>query len=155
MRWGYGDVKDPDATPPTHPCIVPFDQLPREQQIKDALFRSVVKAVIGAEKFDEPSAPQGSGPRLSIEGIKAKIVDRTFHVFENTQLTVCVLTLQNGFTVVGQSACASPENYDREIGETVAEADAVREIWKLEGYLLKQAIFEEKVQKLRNAAKEA
>jgi hypothetical protein len=44
--WVYGDVKRPDATPPTHPCIVPFGDLPSEQQTKDALFRSIVHAVL-------------------------------------------------------------------------------------------------------------
>lgn len=40
--WVYGPEKDPEATPPTHPCMVPFDQLPREQQFKDKLFRALV-----------------------------------------------------------------------------------------------------------------
>lgn len=42
--WVYGPVKNPDASPPTHPCMVPFDQLPREQQFKDRLFRTIVHA---------------------------------------------------------------------------------------------------------------
>lgn len=42
--WVYGETKDPEASPPTHPCIVPFDQLPAEQQFKDKLFRTVVHA---------------------------------------------------------------------------------------------------------------
>jgi len=41
--WVYDDVKDPEAK--THPCMVPFDQLPREQQAKDALFRAIVHAI--------------------------------------------------------------------------------------------------------------
>lgn len=53
-------------------------------------------------------------------------------------LTICVLVLRNGFTVVGESACISPENYDAEIGRKVARANAVLKIWPLEGYLLKQ-----------------
>lgn len=44
--WVYGEVKAPDANPPTHPCIVPFDQLPREQQFKDRLFRTIVHAAL-------------------------------------------------------------------------------------------------------------
>lgn len=43
--WKYGEVKDPEAK--THPCMVPFDQLPREQQAKDFIFRAVVHAVAG------------------------------------------------------------------------------------------------------------
>jgi hypothetical protein len=42
--WVYGEEKNPNATPPTHPCIVPFDHLPKVQQVKDALFRAVVHA---------------------------------------------------------------------------------------------------------------
>lgn len=42
--WVYGEEKNPDATPPTHHCIVPFEQLPKVQQIKDALFRAIVHA---------------------------------------------------------------------------------------------------------------
>jgi hypothetical protein len=42
--WVYGELKDPDATPPTHHCMVPFDELPKVQQIKDALFRAIVHA---------------------------------------------------------------------------------------------------------------
>ena len=41
--WKYGPVKDPERK--EHPCIVPFDQLPREQQAKDFLFRAVVHAM--------------------------------------------------------------------------------------------------------------
>ena len=43
--WVYGSEKSPHANPPTHPCIVPFDQLPKVQQIKDAIFRAIVHAV--------------------------------------------------------------------------------------------------------------
>lgn len=46
--WVHGDVKAPDALPPTHPCIVPFDQLPPEQQFKDRLFRTIAHAGFAA-----------------------------------------------------------------------------------------------------------
>ena len=57
-------------------------------------------------------------------------------------LTFCVLTLKNGFTVTGESACASPENFDAEIGRKIARENAVNKIWMLEGYLLKQNLSE-------------
>ena len=44
--WVYGEVKNPDATPPTHPCLVPFEMLPVYQQKKDALFRAVCRALM-------------------------------------------------------------------------------------------------------------
>ena len=53
-------------------------------------------------------------------------------------LTFCVLVLHNGFTVTGESACASPENFDAEIGRKIARANAVQKIWPLMGYALKQ-----------------
>jgi hypothetical protein len=55
-------------------------------------------------------------------------------------LTFCVLMLRNGFTVVGESACASPENFDAEIGRTIAKANAVQKIWPLMGYALKERL---------------
>lgn len=57
-------------------------------------------------------------------------------------LTFCVITLKNGFTVTGESACASPENFNAEIGRQVAFENARNKIWMLEGYLLKQKLFE-------------
>lgn len=57
-------------------------------------------------------------------------------------LTFCVLVLRNGFTVTGESACASPENFDPEIGRKIARENAVNKIWMLECYLLKQKLSE-------------
>lgn len=55
-------------------------------------------------------------------------------------LTFCVPVLKNGFTVTGESACASPENFDAEIGRKVARQNAVQKIWPLMGYALKQQL---------------
>ena len=52
-------------------------------------------------------------------------------------LTFCVLVLRNGFTVTGESACASPENFDAEIGRKIARQNAVAKIWPLMGYELR------------------
>lgn len=52
-------------------------------------------------------------------------------------LTFCVLVLKNGFTVVGESACASPENFDPELGRKIARQNAVNKVWPLMGYELK------------------
>lgn len=58
-------------------------------------------------------------------------------------LTFCILVLQNGFTVTGESACASPDNFDAEIGRKIARDNAVNKVWMLEGYLLKQKLHDE------------
>lgn len=55
-------------------------------------------------------------------------------------LTFCVLVLRNGFTVTGESACASPENFDAAIGRKIARANAVQKIWPLMGYALKNEL---------------
>ena len=52
-------------------------------------------------------------------------------------LTFCVLVLRNGFTVTGESACASPENFDAEIGRKIARQNAVAKVWPLMGYELR------------------
>lgn len=58
-------------------------------------------------------------------------------------LTFCVLVLRNGFTVTGESACVSPENFDPVIGQKVARQNAEQKIWMLEGYLLKESLHNE------------
>ncbi len=60
-------------------------------------------------------------------------------------LTFCVLVLKNGFTVTGESACASPENFDEEIGRKVARQNAVNKIWPLLGYELRTKLYIESV----------
>lgn len=55
-------------------------------------------------------------------------------------LTFCVLELQNGFTVTGESACASPENFDAEIGRKIARQNAINKVWPLMGYELRSKL---------------
>jgi hypothetical protein len=57
-------------------------------------------------------------------------------------LTFCVLILKNGFMVTGESACASPENFDAAVGQKIARQNAEQKIWALEGYRLKQALYD-------------
>ena len=82
-----------------------------------------------------------NAPRVTPEIIESKIKKCEFHKLTEV-LTVCVITLENDFTVTGESACASPENYDKELGEKISRMNAVGKIWMLEGYLLKQKLFE-------------
>ena len=55
-------------------------------------------------------------------------------------LTICILVLRNGFTVTGESACASPENFNAELGRKIARQDAVRQVWPLMGYALREKL---------------
>ena len=91
-----------------------------------------------------------TAPRLTPELIDAQIASeawgRASELFNQPHsealkcLTICVLTLKNGFTLVGKSACASPENYDFELGGKIAREDARKQIWMLEGYLLRSKL---------------
>lgn len=81
-----------------------------------------------------------TAPRLTPNLIDATIASEKYHVFEGTCLTVCCLTLKNGFTVTGESACASPGNFNVELGQKIAKQNARDKIWALEGYLLRQKL---------------
>lgn len=81
-----------------------------------------------------------NAPRLSPDKIDAVIIGEDYHIFPGTTLTVCCLKLRNGFTVTGESAAASPENFDIEIGRKIARGNARDKIWALEGYLLRERL---------------
>lgn len=158
--WTYGPTKDASAK--QHPCMVPFEQLPRKQRVKDALFRSTVNALRpllepaetateARMKGDEwtsheqnlESDIQSKGltaPRITPGQIDETIAAENYYVFPGTTVTVCCLTLRNGYCVVGHSAAASPENFDEAIGRRVAFHHARDQIWSLEGYLLRQRL---------------
>lgn len=82
--------------------------------------------------------------RVTPERIDEVVVSESFHVFPGTTLTVCALTLKNGYVVTGESAAANPDNFDQEIGRNIARENARQKIWSLEGYLLKQKLSEAK-----------
>ncbi len=95
------------------------------------------------EKIEQAIQAKGlTAPRLNPGHIDATIVSEAYHVFPGTTLTVCCLTLKNGFTVTGESAAASPENFDPEIGKKIARDNARNKVWGLEGYLLRQRLSE-------------
>jgi hypothetical protein len=101
-----------------------------------------------------------TAPRVTPADIEANIASETYFTAEEgaqgalakrrpdlgmenqslALLTFCVLTLRNGFTVTGESACASPENFDSEVGRKIARANAVNKIWPLMGYVLKSKL---------------
>jgi len=101
----------------------------------------------GAVPTDEATVEQQlqakglTAPRLTPADIDGVIVGEDFHVFPGTTLTVCCLRLRNGFTVTGESAAASPENFDAALGRQIARRNARDKIWSLEGYLLRERLF--------------
>jgi Phage protein (N4 Gp49/phage Sf6 gene 66) family len=82
-----------------------------------------------------------TAPRLTPGAIDETIVGEQYYVFPGTTLTVCCLTLRNGYHVTGESAAVSVENFDGEIGKRIARAEARDKIWALEGYRLKETGF--------------
>lgn len=80
------------------------------------------------------------GERVTQAMIDARIVDRNFYRLDPDEtLLICVITLDNGFTVTGESACVDPENFDRQIGEKIAFDKAYDKLWPLFGFLLAEA----------------
>jgi hypothetical protein len=84
-----------------------------------------------------------NAPRLTPDHIDAVIASEAYYVFPGTTLTVCALTLDNGFIVTGESAAASPANFNEEIGRKIARENARQKIWALEGYLLRERLHAE------------
>lgn len=113
-----------------------------------------------------------TAPRVTVDDINANIIDEVYFTAEGgvlgnkylnednatamvelakarkyprqlKLLTFCVLVLRNGFTVTGESACVSPENFDAQIGRDVARKNAVDKIWPLMGYVLKEKLANE------------
>lgn len=81
-----------------------------------------------------------NAPRLNPQMIDDTIKAEAYYVFPGTTLTICCLTLRNGYQVTGESAAASPANFDEEIGRKIARDNARNKIWALEGYLLRQKL---------------
>jgi hypothetical protein len=105
------------------------------------------------EVTDAESAAVVVAPRVSLARIEEKIA-ATYYItgailpgasnYPTLEvLTICLLVTTNGFTVVGKAAPASPENFNAELGQKFAYEDAVRQLWPLEGYLLREALHNE------------
>ena len=88
----------------------------------------------------EIKAKRLNATRLNPDMIDATIVSEMYHVFPGTTLTICAMTLRNGFIVTGESAAASPANFDQAIGRKIARENARNKIWQLEGYLLRERL---------------
>lgn len=79
--------------------------------------------------------------KVTIEGIQAKIKSEVYLVLPDGKSTLCMLTLENGYTIKGLSACVDASNFDMDIGRKIAFEDALRQIWPLEGYLLAEKLY--------------
>ena len=77
---------------------------------------------------------------ITLEHIQSKIKSESYIVLPDGRSTLCMLVMENGFTIKGLSACVDQANFDMNMGRKIALEDAIRQIWPLEGYLLAQRI---------------
>lgn len=90
---------------------------------------------------DLAASVQKTPNRVSLADLEAKIVRTEYmNPVSIPHLTICVMVLANGYSVVGTSAPADPENFDAEAGRSFARSDALRKVWPLEGYLLRERL---------------
>lgn len=89
----------------------------------------------------ESRAVQKTPNRVSLDSMKEKIAAEEYIYPESLPcMTICVLTMTNGFAVVGKSAPADPENFNADLGKKFAYEDAMRQLWPLEGYALRERL---------------
>lgn len=101
------------------------------------------------------SATGATHPRVTLDDIHAAIAGENYFTAGDAAralgqpaspaldlLTLCILTTKSGFTVIGKSAPASPENFDPAKGQTFAREDAVRQLWPLMGFAMRQRLSE-------------
>lgn len=104
-----------------------------QEEIMDAN-ESTTEALIQAKGLTRP--------RLTPQDIDDAIVSESFTILPSGKVMVCELTLRNGFTVRGDAATVSIENFDEDIGRKVSRENARSKVWELEGYLLQQRLHE-------------
>ena len=75
-------------------------------------------------------------PKVTKDSIEAKIAKVDYLVLPDSTVTLCNITLKNGYSIRGESACVDPRNFNVEIGKGLAYKDAFGKVWPLEGYLL-------------------
>ncbi len=79
-----------------------------------------------------------TAPRVTEQSIRDRI--QAIDYLARGPLTICLITMVNGFVVIGKSAPASVENFDADVGRRYAYEDAFRQLWPLEGYLLRERL---------------
>lgn len=90
------------------------------------------------ELTEAASAAIAVAPRVTLESMVEKIESENYLYVD--LLTICVLKMKNGFYVIGKSAPASPENFNADLGRKFAYENAIRDLWQLEGYALRERL---------------
>lgn len=104
------------------------------------------------EQSDADAAAVAVAPRVSLADIEAAIAARYDFTADKAVgdgvpkleplrlLSICILVMRNGFTVIGKSAPASPENFNPDLGRKFAYEDAIRQLWPLMGFSLRDRL---------------
>lgn len=107
------------------------------------------------QQTDQEAAAVATAPRVALADIEAKVAHQYFVTGEEAVsrvdapdgiaegldvLTICFVVMTNGFIVIGKSAPVSPENFNAELGRKFAHEDAIRQLWPMEGYLLRETV---------------
>jgi hypothetical protein len=118
--------------------IMNDNQIEKEIQAKDLTAPRITPADLEANIRSEHYFTAGQGV-VGATGLGIEVIhDGNPECLD--LLTFCVLVLRNGFTVTGESACASPENFDAELGRKIARQNAVNKVWPLMGYELRSKL---------------
>lgn len=99
-------------------------------------------AVLGGAALAMAIASQPH-PKVTAGSIEKRIKNVGYIVLPDSTVTICNITLENGFSVRGESACVDPRNFNVDIGKGLAYKDAFSKLWQLEGYLLAEARWQE------------
>jgi succinyl-CoA synthetase alpha subunit len=104
------------------------------------------------EITDQEAQAVAVAPRVTLDSMKEKIAAQYNFTADKALgegvpvmdelkiLSICLLVMKNGFTLIGKSAPASPENFNAELGAKFAYEDAIRQLWPHEGYALREKL---------------
>ena len=123
----------------TAPRITPADI---EANIASEHYFTAGEGVIGAFAASEFASHRNAVVTLQRGSASPEVLKASLNL-----LTFCVLVLRNGFTVTGESACASSENFDSDVGRKIARANAISKVWPLLGYELRSNLWREQMQR--------
>lgn len=79
--------------------------------------------------------------KVTMDKILSKVISETYTTLPSGKVMVCELMLENGFSVRGEAAVVSKENFNEEIGRSISKENAINSIWQLEGYLLQEKLY--------------
>lgn len=82
-----------------------------------------------------------TNPRVTPTDVDNAVDSVTYYNFPGTTITICLITMQNGYHVTGESGCADPKNFNKEVGEKIAFDQAKAKIWPLLGYKLRDDLY--------------